>query len=265
MERAIKKLETQFLELLASPMTLPDTVVHALQQLLSPSDLGDAMLLPLRRTLLSLAERIEGGTESPMPLESEPAYHNRQHAREVVVALLLLIGEEDRHAQDPIWPLSLWPVLNPRERCMGLLAALGHDYLHPGGVNRHAHELEGKAAEAVETLMQAEGVTADGCLLVRHLILATEFEGVAALHQHLSGLPFNEAISTELRLAILLTEADVLPGVLPRHGIHLGQLLAREWRESGVLDRGDPSSPPYREAFLGRVRFSSPHARALGL
>jgi hypothetical protein len=45
----------------------------------------------------------------------------------------------------------------------------------------------------------------------------------------------------------------------------LATLLSSEWKKAGVLTREDPALPETRKRFLGRVRFSSPHAQSLGV
>lgn len=213
--------------------------------------------------LKALAQTMDGWGSKLAAESLEPDYHNRMHAFQVMTALFLLFAQEDLGANS--WPHKQWPTFLAKERLLILIAALGHDALHPGGVNSKPLAFEKIAAKAVTQILQQHQVAKEEVVFVRDLILSTDFELVGTLHDRLSQFNENQTIPLELRAAALLTEADILPSVLPIHGEHLATLLSSEWKKAGVLTREDPALPETRKRFLGRVRFSSPHAQTLGV
>ena len=256
--------EQKFLGLLDQQASLPAFTQRILDRYYDLSSTIDADKR-LVASLLQLAEVIDQWGQKLAKLDLEPRYHNRQHAREVLLAMVLLLHTQDSDKTQSPWPDKQWPYFQLHDQLLMLIAALGHDFLHPGSVNTFPHELERQSAHGVEAIMLDHEVGSDDIDFVKTLILATEFEFVQGLHSRLINPPSNGEIDRTLRASILVTEADILPSVLPSHGQILAQQLAQEWQMAKVVGREDPSLPQTRTKFLTRVRFSSPHASRLGI
>jgi hypothetical protein len=143
-------------------------------------------------------------------------YHNTQHFCEVLLGALCLSNLE---------------TLDAHERALLLFAALVHDFHHDGRYVKGAHfRLERKAAEAAAPYMAQAGVAPDDRERIAALVLATDLvTGVpfarGCHRHHVDGSPCPgvppeagelAALASDARLALLavmLTEADVLPSV----------------------------------------------------
>ena len=226
--------------------------------------LGGEIDRPIANALLIMAKAIDEYTQRLKDAGVEPEYHNRQHAFEVMTAIRYLIEQEDQAPLDGAWPKLSWPLFGAKERGLMLIAAMSHDYLHPGGINRSPFELEIQSGIGVESLLQGEGLNEEDIHFIKSLILATDFHYVPLLHERLLDWPERHPVDLVLRASILLTEADIMPSIIPVHGRVLAEKLALEWQRSGV-DRPSPRDERVHQQFLRSVRISSPHAHALKL
>lgn len=216
--------------------------------------------IKLYQAIIQLAEQMHDHGEHLAKQNNEPDYHNRQHALEVLSALYLLL---EQHPQD-CYAINEpdWPDFSKEEKLLLIIAALGHDFHHPGGVNQVAAEFEKISAAKVAEIMELNHIHKQHIHLVSNLILATEFSEVSALHQSIANnltLP----LSFQLRASIVLTEADIFPSILPHHGKFLADKLSREWKKAGVKNRPDPCIEQNHQRFLKLVRFSSPFSQKL--
>ena len=218
----------------------------------------------IKRAIMLMASAIEDHANQLIKEEGEPEYHNRQHAFEVMTAMRILIEQEDLAHPGDDWPINAWPVFTPKARGLMLIAALSHDYLHPGGVNQSPYELETRTAIGVERILAGQGLEDEDIFFLKSLILSTDFHHVPLLHAGLPVSPSDRPIDLLLRASILLTEADIMPSIMPEHGRFLAEKLAREWERSHV-DRPSPREEGVHQHFLRSVRISSPHAHALKL
>lgn len=218
-----------------------------------------AQCKPYMTALIALAEAMDDYALQNFRQSGEPQYHNRQHAQEVLLAMMMLL-EQEQAAQD-----AGWPSLTEQEKCLLMLAALGHDFMHPGGINQYPQQLEQISAQGVGQVMRQCGLSDADCGFVSQLILATEFSQVASLHQDLRDRDGRQALDSNLTAAILITEADILPSVLPEHGLYLANKLSEEWQRCGVIDKPDPSLKNNYQQFINSVHFSSPYAIRLGI
>jgi hypothetical protein len=175
-----------------------------------------------------------------------------------MAAAVLLLNQESSFQLD-----EQWPKFNQLEKLLITLAALAHDFEHPGGVNVSPAQIESISARQVTDLIMPLGLNVENIDLIQRLILATEFEIVPALHQKVAELPTDSPIAFFYRASIILTEADILPSVLPHHGIALAQKLSLEWQSHGVQQRPNPSLKSVHQNFLNKVSFSSPHSKML--
>jgi hypothetical protein len=188
---------------------------------------------------------------------TEPAYHNRLHTADTLVALATLLRAQrslERHA--PALP-------TPAER-LGLLAMAAHDLLHDGNINRFGSELESRSADHLQPLLTEMKITPVDAQRVRALILATDPARVPEIHARVCGRSF--CVEDDDCLAVLLVEADILASTLVTTGLPLTAQLAVEW------DRVAPERAQALRQPLGRLGFlehaalfSSPASTLLGL
>ncbi len=176
--------------------------------------------------------------------DAEPAYHNRRHVAETMLAmgwLCALARADGSITQD--------------EAVLGVVAMAGHDFGHDG-TRSDDGSLEAKAAAATCTIASSVGLGAPACATLERLILATIPDGSP------QSADCAEAHDPLVRL---VREADVLASLLPRLGWQLGVLLRREWRRAGEPDADDVASFAGRHAFLSSRGQHSPAATRLGL
>ncbi len=256
-------IENKFLQIRALAQHLPQAVnIFAYQLLGAAEQLADDHQ-HLLKAMMHLAESMEQQGAQQASLQQEPNYHNRQHALEVLSAMILLLDQADTPAY-LAQPSEAWPDFSQHEKLLLLIAALGHDFCHPGGINQSSAQFEQIAAQRVAEILQINHIVKNDIDFIKNLILATEFCHVPALHASLSDFA-NKPIPLALRASIVLTEADILPSVLPEHGLQLAQQLSQEWQISGVINALDPATKQNHQRFLSTVRFSSPYAIQLGM
>ncbi len=263
LEYQLHPIERQFLEI-ASQYHSPSEAVNGLvSQYITSSQLSEDEHI-IYAAMLAVANQLEAHGLMLSQAGFEPHYHNRRHAIEVMSALVLLLNQESSENQTCQWPEN-WPKFQVEQKLMLMLAALGHDFKHPGGVNVYPSQLETMSASHLANIMQEFGMPAQQVEMIKRLILATEFEHVPKLHAQLSKYKQSMVIDWFNRAAILLTEADIFPSILPEHGWYLAGLLSQEWHAAGVVNRPNPNSPVAHKKFLSTVCFSSPHSQKLNI
>lgn len=186
-----------------------------------------------------IAETIDAGTGDG---RGNP-YHNSQHFCEVLMGALAV---------------SWLAALPPGEQSLLLLAALAHDFHHDGRDARNApFRLERIAVAQTLPFLAAAGAPVRASEIITAMILATEVSrGVPYARQcyrhffageerprapdGVEGLALLAEDARAAQLAVLLTEADVLPsvGLTPECGEESQLKLSREWgRALGAADK----------------------------
>lgn len=186
----------------------------------------------------------------------EPPYHNRLHTADTLVALTtLLLRSRKLDASRPKPPFE-W-------EWMGLLAMLGHDFRHPGQINRFPQQIESVTVSNLRPYMTQCGVNASDQQYVAELILFTDPLQAPALHRKWRSSSF------DLRqlecMAILLEEADILASCLPNTGPALGESLKQEWQKAEFAAASTVATPAGRQVFLRNALFSSPASLDLAI
>jgi hypothetical protein len=222
-------------------------------------DEGHPLVVAGRRIAADIDAGIGSGDANP--------YHNAQHFCEVLLGALCLAQLQD---------------LAPRERALLLFAALMHDFHHDGHIVRNApFRLERAALLAAVPYLAHAGVPEEEQEKIAALVLATDVvHGVpfaCRCHRHHAyGEPRPEPppdsgalamLAEEPRLAllaVLLTEADVLPSV--GLTVALGdESQARISREMG-LSLGAADKLAFLEKVFGHFevgRFFTPNLEAM--
>lgn len=204
-------------------------------------------------TLSALME--QEGTELALTRQ-EPPYHNRLHTADTLVALTtLLLRSRDLDASR-----------HPRRReleWLGLLAMLGHDFRHPGQINRFPQQIESATVSYLRPIMTQCGVSLADQQEVADLILFTDPLQVPALHRKWRSSAFN--LRQLECMAILLEEADILASCLPETGPALGESLKQEWQKAEFAAAKTVATPAGRQGFLQNVLFTSPASQDLGI
>jgi hypothetical protein len=144
--------------------------------------------------------------------------------------------------------------------CAALLAAMGHDFMHPGGVNNAVSQMEKQTCELLRRIMEGSKVASVWTERVENAIIRSDFSLAADNHEQVSG---SEFAWNQKWLNVLLNEADILPSSHPIFGQDLSQALSQEWKAAGFAPYETVTTPGGRQAFLRSVKFSSPSSRLL--
>lgn len=225
----------------------------------SPADLGEweslsggeiataPNLVRLYRTGLDVAARVEQ--------DRGPAYHNRDHAGESMLAAEALVLAQFTDSHDRML-----------QGMRLLVAMLGHDAGHPGSApgTGEPGALERASAMIVQDCMAAYDSREKSVErnLQHDIIDGTEF-GDGPARNWANHLAFPER--TLYTLQVLANDADILASVLPQVGMQRGQLLAEEWRQAGSPAGDVVGTWAGRLGFLNAVAVRSEGAHRLGV
>lgn len=245
-------LEDLFIKKLALVNGLLDCVNYAVQSQLSQSDGAlDEKTEVLISALKSLALHVEADGAHRFSQGVEPIYHNRQHIVEVVISMLMLL-EAQAHQFEIC--------LDLKQRLLLIAAAIGHDYLHDGGINQSIDDEETLSANAVKAILLESGASASDAEYVHELIMATARTNVVNNHALAKA-----SLDAKLLAKLLMSEADIFASLMPVYGIQKGKKLSEENLRAGVPNASIIAMPQGRQWFLKNSFISSPHAKALGL
>jgi hypothetical protein len=138
---------------------------------------GDGDIAAMNRFGLAVAQDMESLAQS-RPADAEPAYHNRLHTADVLVALTTLLHTQGAAADTHAHPWA----------AMLLATAVAHDCDHPGGVNRSPFEIERHSWTAVAP--RAQGLPEVWRQCMEQLILRTDIQAVPLNHERVSEQAF---------------------------------------------------------------------------
>lgn len=209
----------------------------------------NADIADLNRFACAVGHDMEALAQS-RPVDAEPAYHNRLHTADVLVAITTMLHTQCVATNTLAKP---WAALL-------LATAMAHDYDHPGGLNRLPFEIEKRSWAALT--LRANGLPAPLRQHMEQLILRTDVQAVPLNHERMTdqvfvwGLPWCQ---------IMLNEADILIGSTPELGTGLGEALAEECVKAGFSECVTVGTAAGRVRFLRQTRFSSPAALALDM
>lgn len=231
---------------------LPELVVTCQHSLgLHQSD--SQACLSLNHTALLVAQEIELAVQ-PSAVTVEPPYHNRLHFADVLVATATMI-----HIQRSLSSLSDFS----QEWAAALLvAAVGHDFAHPGGINQYPCQLESASWVRMAPSVKAAEMPPVWVERLERLVLNTDVTLVAANHQRVSAQAFDWNINWA---SVLLNEADIFASATAEFGPSLSYALAEEWRRADFVGHATVATQKGRCAFLRSTQFSSPAALALAM
>ena len=195
---------------------------------------------------MQIAQRIEQH-EAP-----QPAYHNSLHTADVLVSLTVLLSIQLRQTPvvDKLWLATV------------LTAAVGHDFAHPGGINRFDSEIESFSVNSLQAQVDSSTLLPLDLEHIEQLILNTEVKLVPSNHSTVAHADFVWNLAW---CSVLLNEADILASATPEFGPGLCQSLSQEWADAGVEDSLAIATPQGWMDFLKSIQFSSPAAVVLGL
>lgn len=198
---------------------------------------------------VDVASASELGFQAHNPLE-EPHYHNRLHTADVVTSMSLLMAIEAKLSgrHEPEWLAA------------GLLAAVGHDFMHSGGVNQANCQIELLSCTYMSPILSKHAVPDLWVQRIENAIIRSDFTLMSHNHQRVQGVEFawNQAWFN-----VLLNEADILPSSTPALGPSLSEALSREWMLIGFEAHRTVATAQGREAFLRSLLFSSAASRVL--
>jgi hypothetical protein len=216
----------------------PDLATACEQALLAATGVPGATTAEARaaRAIAAAVERHGAG----FPPGQEPAYHDRHHQAETILAMGWLAGLARRQG-----------LLDTREAALAVAAMAGHDLLHDGSVGGSRGVLEKRSADATAAIAEAEGLDADGIAAIRRIIAATTW-------------PWDDAEAPDLPCR-LAREADLFGSALPELGPSLARRLVTELAAAGQEDAGAVASHAARLSLLQALPAPTPPAATLGL
>ena len=249
-------IESDFIKSLSREKKLIVYVREKIAQHFSKSHEGESALI---NALLSLVLNLENYALICKEKKSEPPYHNLEHAREVFAALLLFFSQEENSKLSKTWPL-----FNNHEKLLLLIAALGHDFMHPGRKNKFEAEIEEFSAIKIKSIMLDHSIASADIDMVYHMILATDASAVNKNHDLFLDEDTELILFVE-RAKIILSEADIFASLLPVHGLQLGLNLMHELKLTKTNNCFSLANLKFRLSFLKSVRLSSPYSNVLSL
>jgi hypothetical protein len=200
-------------------------------------------------TAKAIAERIEFQC-SQSSVETEPKYHNRLHTADVLTSLSILIFIQSKNQGD----------LDKDWIACALLAAIAHDFEHPGKVNQFESEIESNTMSQLQPFLLTHQVPSHWCNAFERAILRSDFALVQKNHELVKGKKFQ---CDQDWLNVYLNEADVMASATTKFGPQLGNLLAEEWRMINFSAHQTVSTSIGRKAFLKQLVFSSDASKHL--
>ena len=198
---------------------------------------------------MDVASASEQRFQAHNPLE-EPHYHNRLHTADVVTTMTLLMAIEAKLSgkHEPDWLAA------------GLLAALGHDFMHSGGVNEAKCQIELLSCMHMSPIFIKQAVPELWVQRIETAIIRSDFTMTPHNHQRVQGAEFEW---NQAWFNVLLNEADILPSSTPALGPSLSEALSREWMLIGLEAYQTVATAQGREIFLRSLLFSSAASRVL--
>jgi hypothetical protein len=237
-------VEAEFFALRARPADLPAAFLAGVEEATAgavPEDLRAAGML--------LANVV---TRTTRPL----LYHNAHHFAETT----LVMGWMCRLALND-------GKLHPRNAALGVIAMVGHDYLHDGAPP-DGGRLEALAADASLKVLHegGRGLSDPDAAVVRAVILGTDPTLVKENAARAAGKAPTGPLGEDVDLLIALAnEADVFASFLPDMGPRQSLLLAREWSAGGHLRSMGVMGFANRLAFLRTYDRLTPMSRRMGV
>ena len=152
----------------------------------------------LLRRSIELVERYETSAQEI------PPYHNTDHFRDVLVTVAHLVAHPDSRS------------MTKYERYALVLAAILHDYAHPGGVAIYPGEFEDRTNTLIKEAELVSGLVSDASETLDLTLSITESTSPA----------FDLSDSTSLQR--LFNESDVGPSLIPWFGLQLAMSLQKE-------------------------------------
>lgn len=211
--------------------------------LLAPAEKSEPCAL--RSAISALAELVEADGQARADQGHELDYHNRDHIRDTLVALNLLLKAT---------PHSL--AREDREAI--ILAMLGHDLGHKGLPNQWPRELETRSWGMVYSLLKPLTLEPKFLRQIRTIILMTDpkdYPRLAERRRH-------SVLSTQIGLAV---DADLFASLLPSRGFFLGSRLADEQVKAGLPQAKGFATLKGRAMFLKSAPLLSDALGCLGM
>jgi len=200
---------------------------------------GEARVRPVGRAALAIADAVERHGAGFAP-GTEPAYHDRHHQAEAVLAMGWLAGAARR--------LGL---MDGPAGDIAVAAMAAHDLFHDGQVYAERGVLERRSADAGAAMAAQAGVDAATIVALQRIVLATTW-------------PWEEQEAPDLPCR-LAREADLFGSALPILGPRLSRMLAAELAAAGQPSPEEVASHVARVALLRLLPDPTAPARRLGL
>jgi hypothetical protein len=216
-------------------------------------ELNESTLSASANSMLTAALAIASDSElrcSDNKHLDEPKFHNRLHTADVITAMTLQMAIETKlsGSREPDWLAA------------GLLMAVGHDFMHSGGVNASESQIEILSCTFIHPYLLKYAVPQVWVQRIETAIVRSDLALTAHNHRLVQGAEFQW---NQAWLNVLLNEADILPSTNPALGPSWSEALSREWMFYGFEGYKTVATRQGREAFLRSAAFSSASSRVL--
>lgn len=180
----------------------------------------------------------------------EPNYHNRLHFCDALtgICILMLIEKERTGVTEEYWCALL------------LLIVVSHDYMHPGGQNKQAMEIENNTIHHLRRIWSVCPIDNLSLDYLTYIIQKSDPRYVGENHKIVINVPFEW---NKLWATVLVNEADIIASCTTQFGSKLGQQLLSELQHNEVCENLLYLTHEIRRNFLESASFSSPASHIL--
>ncbi len=180
----------------------------------------------------------------------EPNYHNRLHFCDALtgICILMLIEKERTGLIEEYWSALL------------LLIVVSHDYMHPGGQNKQAMEIENNTIHQLRRIWSVCPIDNLSLDYLTYIIQKSDPRYVRENHKIVINIPFEW---NKLWATVLVNEADIIASCTTQFGSKLGQQLLSELQHNEACENSLLRTNEIRRNFLESTSFSSPASHIL--
>ncbi len=180
----------------------------------------------------------------------EPNYHNRLHFCDALtgICILMLIEKERTGLIEEYWSALL------------LLIVVSHDYMHPGGQNKQAMEIENNTIHQLRRIWSVCPIDNLSLDYLTYIIQKSDPRYVRENHKIVINIPFEW---NKLWATVLVNEADIIASCTTQFGSKLGQQLLSELQHNEACENSLLRTNEIRRNFLESASFSSPASHIL--
>lgn len=212
-------------------------------------EITDAEINSLLNAAMCIAHQIELEKGCGIGTE-EPYYHNRLHFADSITCMTLQCHLEALGGvrRDPTWQAAL------------LLAAISHDFRHPGRTNRFPSDIETASIDALLPFLKSVHLSQLWIERLKIIIMRSDFALVKDNHLRVKDRSFQWDVDWA---TVLLNESDIMASATSSFGPSLSHALSAEWAIIHFPAHTTVATEEGRRQFLSTIYFSSDSAKKI--